>query len=160
MCNDTQHVQAVEVGTHGLWAFVWSLGKQTIGEQIWQLLQGHISSAVGIDSHSTAAKLPRNENKRRGFYALSTISLCNAGCYAQRLFPHTHARAHTHTDSHTYPAGEANSQWLVLGAAPLSALNNTEAQVLRSARDLQVCQMASTCAYSIVRMPQMAAENG
>lgn len=64
----------------------------------------------------------------------------------------------THTHTHTYPAGEANSQWLMFGAAPLSALNNTEAQVLRRARDSQVCQMVPTFAYSTVRTPQMAAK--
>lgn len=120
---------------------------ETIGEQIWQLLA---TVASVLQLVSSVAAQPQSDQ------GLSTISLCSAGCYSQRLFADTR----THTDSHTYTAGEANSQWLMFGAAPLSALNNTEAQVLRSARDLQVCQMASTFAYSAVRMPQMAAENG
>lgn len=44
----------------------------------------------------------------------------------------------------------------MFGAAPLSALNNIESQVLRNARDLELCQMVLTFAYSTVQMLQMA----
>lgn len=46
----------------------------------------------------------------------------------------------------------------MFGAAPLSALNNIEAQVLRNARDLELCQMVLTFAYSTAQMLQMATE--
>lgn len=44
----------------------------------------------------------------------------------------------------------------MFGAEPLSALNNIEAQVLRNARDSELCQMALTFAYSTVQMLQMS----
>lgn len=40
----------------------------------------------------------------------------------------------------------------------LSALNNIEAQVLRNARDLELCQMVLTFAYSTIQILQMATE--
>lgn len=40
----------------------------------------------------------------------------------------------------------------------LSALNNIEAQVLRNARDLELCQMVLTFAYSTMQILQMATE--
>lgn len=68
----------------------------------------------------------------------------------------TQKHIHTHTQTHLHTHSEANSQWLVFGAAPLSALNNIEAQVVRNARDLELCQMVLTFAYSTVQMLQMA----
>ncbi len=46
----------------------------------------------------------------------------------------------------------------MFGAAPLSALNNIEAQVLRNAGDSELCQMVLTLAYSAVWMLQMSTQ--
>lgn len=68
-------------------------------------------------------------------------------CFLVHTISDTHRPIHTHT---------ANSQWLMVAAKPLSALNNIEAQVLRNAGDSEECQMELTLAYSTVQMLQMS----